>query len=102
MIALPSSGSSCSAGMPVDFIYDCGSRLPTHAAVQGGERRGLCGVKPCIAPDTIPNPDGGLCPSCATQIERVDGRWRVRTSAPTLRAHRYTVERDDGPWDDDD
>lgn len=103
VISLPSSGVSCTVGMPVDFIYDAGDGIsPTHAAVKGGERRGLCGVKPGWSPSTCNQPDGGLCHRCATQIEKVKGGWRVKAGSPNLNAKPYDHIRDDHCWDDDD
>ena len=101
-VSPPALGVSCSAGMPVDFIYDSGTHDPTHAALIGGPRRGLCGVMPGYQAHTIPNPDGGLCHLCASQVEQVEGRWRVKASAPPLNAHPVLVQRNDDVWDDDD
>ena len=101
-IKLQSKGLSCNAGMLVDFVYDSGTHLPTHAAVKGGERRGLCGVKPGRSPSTCNNPEGGLCHRCATQVEKVGGVWRVKIDAPNFNARPYDDIQEDRCWADDD
>ncbi len=101
-IQLPKSGPSCVDGQLVDFVYDSGTHDPVHAAVKGGSRRGLCGVKPGLAPSTCLEPEGGLCRRCETQIEKVGGKWRVKTTAPALNARPYDDVREDVCWDDDD
>ena len=103
-LRMPKLGTSCNAGLPVDFVYDAGTHLPTHAAVKGGERRGLCMQKPSSWPSTCNAPDGGLCRDCATQVEKVDGcrgGYRVRALAPVLGRTPFTSEREEHFYDDD-
>jgi hypothetical protein len=100
-VSLPKSGTSCHAGLLVDFVYDSSTHDPAHAAVKGGARRGLCMTQPSRHPSTMSQPDGGLCRNCETQIEKVSDVYRVKAVAKALHRTPFTSERQQWSIDDD-
>lgn len=102
---------SSDAGREVVFIYNPGHHsAPCHAVIKdvsgpwSNNRVGFCGTEPDYGPMSwCKGPDGGLCRTCGTNIEkRDDGKWYVKATIVDTPYHRHSVRPEEGSWLDDD